>query len=249
MWETLTVFDYSRPSLRQCYDSIKGLVDPADSLEIVEEVERYRNLWRPETVRVVLLAESHVHTSKEDFLEWSYGKNPTYSGRLVRFVYCLGYGENLVKISSNPGTSQFWKILYSCLHRVPEKHAFAPILKSLTRDQDQRIANKILLLEQLKKAGVWLVDASIIGINGRDSDLKSRVVAESWDGYTGPLIERVDPRPRNIIVIGYGVAETLESRLKQLNIPTHKIPQPQGWRKPGYTQFYQECYEICSKFA
>ncbi len=110
-------------------------------------------------------------------------------------------------------------------------------------------ANKILLLQQLKRAGVWLVDASIIGINERDPSLKSRIVAESWDAYTGPSIEKLDPPPRGIIVIGYGVAKTLQNRLKRLNIPTHPIPQPQGWRKPGYTKFYRECFDICSKIA
>ncbi len=236
-------------SLRESYERIKQMVDNPESFEVVEQVETYRNLWKPVQVKVVLLAESHVYTSRKDFLKWSYGKNPTYRGRLVRFVYCLGYGENLVKISSNPGTPQFWKILYSCLHRVQGKRDFGPILKSLTRDKDRRVANKILLLQQLKKAGVWLVDASIIGINERDPNLKSGIVEVSWDAYTGPLIERLDPRPRSIIVIGYGVAKTLGSRLKRLNIPTHEIPQPQGWRKPGYVKFYQECFDICSKFA
>ena len=239
----------SRLSLKQCYDIIKGFVSSPDTWEVVQEVERYRNLWRPEKVKIVLLAESHVHTSKEDFLEWSYRKDPIHRGRLVRFVYCLGYGEKLVQIPSNPGTSQFWKILYGCLHRIREKDDFAPILKSLTHDQDQRIANKILLLQQLTKAGIWLVDASIIGINEKNSSLKSRIVAESWDRYTGPLIVSLNPQPKYIIVIGYGVAETLRTRLKRLNIPTHTIPQPQGWRKPGYVQFYGECFEICSKFA
>lgn len=236
-------------SLRQSYERIKQMVDSPESFKIVEQVETYRNFWKPEEVKVILLAESHVYTSQNDFLEWSYGKNPTYRGRLVRFVYCLGYGENLVKISSNPGTAQFWKLLYSCLHLATKKDAFAPILKSRTRDQDQRIANKIQLLQQLKRAGIWLVDASIIGINKRDPNLKSRVVAESWDAYTGPLIEGLDPRPQNIIVIGYGVAKTLQNSLKRLNITTHEIPQPQGWRKPGYGQFYQECFNICSKLA
>jgi hypothetical protein len=225
------------------------VIENPESFEVVEQVEIYRNLWKPDQVKVVLLAESHVQTAQEDFLEWSYGTNPTYHGRLVRFVYCLGYGENLVKISSNPGTSQFWKILYSCLHPTRMKDAFAPILKTHTREMNQRIANKILLLQQLKTAGVWLVDASIIGINGRDPILKGRVVAESWDAYTGPLIVRLDPRPRNIIIIGYGVAKTLHDRLRRLNIPTHEIPQPQGWRKPGYAQFYHECFEICSRSA
>jgi hypothetical protein len=235
-------------SLRESYERIKRMVDNPESFEVVEQVETYRNLWKPIQVNVVLLAESHVYTSQEDFLEWRYGKDPSYRGRLVRFVYCLGYGENLVKISSNPGTPQFWKILYSCLH-APEKDAFAPVLKSITRDKDRRIANKILLLQQLKRAGVWLVDASIIGINQSGANLKNRIVEASWDAYTGPLIERLDPRPRSIIVIGYGVAKILENRLKRLNIPTHEIPQPQGWRKPGYVRFYRECFDICSKFA
>src|SRR6266516_3342231 len=138
-------------SLREAYEKVKQILEDPDSYEVVEQVETYRNLWKPASVNVVLLAESHVHTNQDDFLEWSYGENPSYGGRLVRFVYCLGYGENLVKISSNPGTSQFWKILYSCLHRTSKKHDFGPILKSLTRDKDRRIANKILLLQQLKK--------------------------------------------------------------------------------------------------
>ena len=225
------------------------MVESPESFEVIEQVETYRSFWKPVRVNVVLLAESHVYTSQEDFLEWSYEENPIYHGRLVRFVYCLGYGENLVKISSNPGTPQFWKILYSCLHRTPEKDGFAPILKSRTRDRNSRIANKLLLLQELKRTGVWLVDASIIGINGRDSDLKRRIVTESWDLHTGPSIQSLDPRPRTIIVIGYGVARTLQDRLKRLNVPMHKIPQPQGWRKPGYTKFYQECFDICSKFA
>jgi hypothetical protein len=114
-------------SLRESYERIKEMIENPESFEVVEQVETYRNLWKPVQVNVVLLAESHVYTSQEDFREWSYGQNPTYHGRLVRFVYYLGYGENLVKISSNPGTPQFWKILCSCLH-APEKNVFAPIL-------------------------------------------------------------------------------------------------------------------------
>lgn len=243
----MTVADRSRPNLKQCYDTIKGTVDSADPLEVVEEVEKYRSLWRPETVKVVLLAESHVNTSKEDFLDWSYGKNPTYSGRLVRFVYCLGYGENLVKISSNPGTSQFWKILYSCVNDVSNGQGFAPILKSMTRDMDQRLQNKIDLLMKLKRVGIWLVDASIIGINKQLPEVKKRVLLGSWDGYTGPLLKEL--RPKHIIVIGKGVEKTLGSRIGELAIPYSVIPQPQGWRKPGYNRFYKECFESCSKYS
>ena len=242
----MTVFlDRPRLSLQQCYDTVKDLVTSTDSLEVIEEVEKYRKLWRPETVKVVLLAESHVHTTKEDSLEWSFGRNPTYGGRLVRFVYCLGYGENLVKISSNPGTSQFLKILYGCVNQVSDKMEFAPILKSMTRDRDQRLRNKIELLMKLKNAGIWLVDASIIGINEEAADVRKRVLLGSWDTYTGHL--RGELRPKQIIVVGIGVEKTLRHRLIELAIPYHPIPQPQGWRKLGYNRFYRECFELCSK--
>ncbi len=49
-------------NLKECYEGVKAL-DPdldIESFEIVEEVSRIRQYWRPETVRVVLLAESHV---------------------------------------------------------------------------------------------------------------------------------------------------------------------------------------------
>jgi len=243
----LTVFDHSRPSLKQCYDTIKGLVSSADTLEVVKEVEKYRNLWRPKTVKVILLAESHVHTSNDDFREWSFGRNPTYSGRLVRFVYCLGYGENLVKISSNPGTSQFWKILYSCVNEVSDKKDFAPILKSMTRDRDQRLRNKIDLLMKLKNAGIWLLDASIIGIDKEAATVRKTVLLGSWDTYTGLLLREL--RPRHIIVIGIGVGRTLKDRILDLATPYNVIPQPQGWRRPGYNRFYKECFELCAKFA
>jgi hypothetical protein len=59
--------------------------------------------------------------------------------------------------------------------------------ESLTRDKNRRIANKILLLQQLKRVGVWLVDASIVGINERDPNLKSRIVTASLGRIYGTL--------------------------------------------------------------
>ena len=220
------------------------MVKEPDTFEVVSQVEEYRNLWKPDRVKVVLLAESHVHTGQEDFVPWSWGKNPTYQGRVVRFVYCLGYGENLVKISSNPGTPQFWKILYSCLHRVSDNRDFTSILKS-TRDRDQRLRNKIDLLMSLKRAGIWLIDASIIGINEEAPGVKKTVLLGSWDSYTGPLLKELSPK--HIIVIGVTVEKALRSRLDRLDIPHSTIYQPQGWRKPGYNRFYKHFFETCSR--
>ncbi len=146
-------------SFEECYQGITDLRPRVlDTFEIVKEVERYREFWRPPKVRVVLLAESHVNTSHEDFVHyWSYGADPEYQGNFVRFVYCLANGEsNLVNIPSNKGMWQFWKILFSCLNEVSGNADFAPILKGSTSDFDRRMQNKIRLLLKLQEAGIWL---------------------------------------------------------------------------------------------
>src|SRR5438132_8158422 len=106
-------------TLGSCYEGVVKMGCDIDSYKVVEEVERYRQFWRPNRVRVVLLAESHVRTSEEDFnYHWSYGKSPLHQGNFVRFVYCLAYGERDVAcIPSNKGTWQFWLLLSSCLNR------------------------------------------------------------------------------------------------------------------------------------
>ena len=94
---TPTNFDGSSElDLRTCYDEIKkiALDQILDSFEVVKEVDRYRDFWKPQKPRIILLAESHVHTCDEDFAHrWSYPDDGTYHGNLVRFVYCLANGE------------------------------------------------------------------------------------------------------------------------------------------------------------
>ena len=61
-------------------------------------VERHRWAWKPENVRILLVAESHVYTSEEELalrvqrelLPVEARHAPT---EYVRLIYCLGYGE------------------------------------------------------------------------------------------------------------------------------------------------------------
>ena len=48
------------------YEINRILVNSVEPLEPVRLVETYRRYLKPESVRVVLLAESHVFTSDED---------------------------------------------------------------------------------------------------------------------------------------------------------------------------------------
>lgn len=235
--------------LRLSYHEIKRVApyQALDSFEVVEEVERYRNLWKPQKPRILLLGESHVHTRDQDFAHrWSYPEEGTYQGNLVRFVYCLANGErDLVNIPTNRGTWQYWKILSSCLSGVS---GFPTILKHSTPDFKRRIKNKIRLLKSLKESGIWLMDASIVGINGTSEPTKTNVLLQSWKNYTGPTVKSLSPTLKHIIVIGAGVERTIRNEIERLGIRHSVIPQPNARLTGGYpSKHYETCFEICSK--
>jgi hypothetical protein len=237
-------------NLRECYDGVKALSPSLDiePFEIVEEVARIRQFWRPEIVRVVLLAESHVYTHQEDFIHpWSI-QNPPYRGNLVRFVYCLAYGESSLapSVSHNSGTSQFWKIFFSCLHQISTNKDFGPIMRSTSTDE--RIASKISLLTDMKRAGVWLMDASVVGINRLENlTLRRRVLQNCWD-YTYSTLQELNPKPSHIIIIGCFVKRALKREIDSLGIKRVFLPQPQAHiAAPGYHQFYDVYYQVCSR--
>ncbi len=236
--------------LKECYDGISRLSasHDVDSLQVVEEVSRLRDQWRPEKIKFVLLAESHVRTSQEDFANHWHVPNTECGGRFVRFVYCLANGEQALVPSSsrNPGTSQFWKIFYSCLNRVSRNADFKPILRSTPFIP--RISNKIRLLSGLKSAGIWLTDASIVSVNHlKDPNIRKRVLQYSWDNYTWPIIASIRPTLRHVIVIGSLVGKVVKNQLESFHIANSHVPQPQAHLPmPGYFPFYKTFYEICS---
>ncbi len=236
--------------LRQCYDGIKGLTPnlDLDSYEVVEEVSRIRELWRPKKVRVVLLAESHVRTSQEDFANRWHVPDTEYRGNFVRFVYCLANGEKCLApgVSRNTGTLQFWKIFYGCLNRVRDSSDFAPIKHSTPNHE--RITNKIDLLMKMKQTGIWLVDASIVSVNNlKDVAVRKQILRYSWNNFTGPLVRSLSPDPKHIIVIGKMVGGILVDEIRAQGIDCANSPQPQARiRSPGYFPWYKTFYEKCS---
>ncbi len=234
-------------TIADCYGRVSRLIRDPDTLEVVQAVEGYREFWKPDKVRVVLLAESHVHTSNNDFERfWSYEGLPVLEGRFVRFVYCLAYGERLLAgLPSNRGTWQFWKVFYSCLNRVSGNSDFAPILRGWTPNFETRMNNKIRLLTDLSNEGIWLVDASIIAINGLDQKLKDEVTRICWNAQVGPMLDGLDPRPERILVIGSGVARTLSAEINKLGFSSNVIPQPQARDRGGYLRHFQTCFDFC----
>lgn len=246
-------------SIRKAYVLINKNVPQStqiDSLEVVKQVEEYRQFWKPEKVNVALLAESHVYTDNVDF-KIKLKKTildriiPNYPSRFVRFVYCLGYGENELLERTrterkNSGTPQFWKIFSSCIAEKENNLDFQRVLKRGTPSFPQRLQNKATILQQMKEKGIWLLDASIVGLYGnglkRGSSEYRTIIRLCWDNYVARIFENA--HPEYVIVIGKGVEKALMSRLK---LPYEVIDLPQA-HLSSHKQMenYKRYNEICN---
>ncbi|MBX3669985.1 MAG: hypothetical protein KF778_16410 [Rhodocyclaceae bacterium] len=224
--------------LTTCYQELAAIVSgDLEPLEAAKCVESHRLCWRPEVVHTVLLAESHVYTPAHELSEMT-GPHNLATRPLpkvfARFVYCLGYGEPEFAGPDAPrtvGTPQYWKLFASCAAPgLPE--AFAPVLKGSNRRFLERIRAKLLLLERLRSLGVWLVDASAVGLYATGGDRihqaeYEKVLRCCWRNYSGKLVR--EATPHSVVVIGKAVARVLHRELSGLpGITVHCVPQPQA---------------------
>ena len=253
-------------SIEKTYEIIKNCIQSnIDSLNVVKQVEEYRQFWKPELTNVILLAESHVYTDERDF-EVKCNKHvlnsfiPNYPIHYVRFVYCLGYGENDIlnqHLGDNRGTPQYWKIFCSCVAENDKDLGFQKILKTET-SLTQRLRNKVNILQEMQKKGIWLLDASIVGIYRAigDYETKEKIIKTCWDEHIRNVI--IDCHPKHIIVIGKGkksVEDILHWRLEQLRvsmgISSSALPQPQGIRRSSEEQLdnFRKYQRICSRYC
>ena len=248
--------------LRACYDKLSARLEregiKAEPWESVKLVEEYRQYWRPKNVRIILLAESHVYTPDEERKFKLYPRKdlPNYPQDYARFIYCLAHGDNHL-ISPHPadidpppnvaGAPQFWQLFYSCENYVNRNDPVAPIFQDGNPDNEERIQNKINLLNSLRERGIWLVDTSIMALynKGKKPPYKTMIKAlqTSWDKYTGQIVEEANSA--HIIVIGTGVGNALRKRLPDnrtvIPAPGSRLPKKQffnNWRK-----YYDLCQE------
>lgn len=209
-------------SLRHCYNEIRRIHNQnLEPFESVELVSYYRQYWKPDNVRIILLAESHVFTSDDDrrITLLQLPDLPEYPTEYAKFVYCLAYGERHltenVNHPANDGTPQYWKLFYSCIHRIVGDDDFHSVL-SVT-PYPERLNNKIELLKTMKRKGIWLVDASIVALygNGRlyDETTDEQIIRTSWACYVGEVVRFA--KPEHIICIGKGVARVLENGIRK----------------------------------
>lgn len=241
-------------TLKETYEEIRKFSkEKIENFGTIKSVQEHRNFWKPKKVKILLLAESHVYTFKEENkIEIDYSKNTSYLNipkKFVRLVYCLGYGERkLSNIRHNFGTPQFWKIFASCVNKDFNSE-FKKILISKTPNLKERINNKISLLKNLKEKGIWLVDASIVALyhkNEKPSQkTMKKIINISWEKYISQTIK--ESYPEKIIVIGKNVANILSKKLKETKIPFYIQPQPQArMSKENIEKTFKKYYSLCN---
>ncbi len=82
--------------------------------------------------------------------------------------------------------------------RYQSSRRLFPDQKTRTKSLVRRINNKINLLQRMKEEGVWLVDASIIGIDNKHkpkNGIYEDVIEYSWNDYIGQIVARSSPLP------------------------------------------------------
>jgi hypothetical protein len=89
---------YHLSTLHEGYLQLKILGEEyPEPFEVVDAVEKYRSYWKPNKIRVRLVAGSHVHTTRQELqipLVDLSTSLPDFPNNFVRFIYCLGYGES-----------------------------------------------------------------------------------------------------------------------------------------------------------
>jgi hypothetical protein len=208
----------------------------ANSIEPIAsamEVEQLRNAWKPDEVRVVLLAESHVWTSLRE-LKCRVQVHGQLDTSYARFVYCLGYGEPSVLnsvVEKNQGTPQYWRLFHDCLLGP------ANSIDHLTRreqNSDRRIQAKFDLLCQMRRRGLWLMDASVSAlyhrgkklVNGNDYDNALRI---SWENHIAKELDECSPV--GVLIVGKAVANVLAGFINEVlpSAVVDVISQPNAW--------------------
>ena len=223
--------------VRHCWEIRGPLVQ--DSEDYLKAISSWREAWRPERIRVLLVAESHVAEASGDshacvrvpqaVLEATgvSGLPDTYA----RLVYCLGYGLDSVcdpiPEFPNPGTV-FWEIF----ERLASGH---PLLMDGAQPRSP-VHRRILVLQALRERGIWLVDASVValyhpsGIKLFGPSMRKTIIQQSYQQFVWPSVEA--DKPEAIWVIGKEVGKALRKRPEIDQV--HVISQPGDRRREEY---------------
>ena len=157
-----------------------------EDLSSVRLAKEYYDHWKPDEVRAIVLAESHVFTAPEeqaakrlsDAAFERLRRDHGYDGPrgYVRLVNCLGYGEQALCAdgrAADRGSTQFWQLLAACSRELAPATPATPVvgpggqlsdvLKLGSPRLADRLAAKFRVMRALKARGIWLLDTCVVG--------------------------------------------------------------------------------------
>ncbi len=200
---------------------MRALGAEPESSTYLERVRAWREAWRPERVRVLLVAESHVAEQAGDIAvtvclpNRSHAEPPLPDG-YCRLVYCLGYGEPALcsprSPTGNAGTWQYWDLLGAAASAC-NREVSPSMPRRAMSDLRARLEWKLRVLATLREAGIWLEDASVIALyspGGRrltSGAAYDQIVRTSFANFVWPSVAR--DAPEQIWIIGRGVGRAL----------------------------------------
>jgi hypothetical protein len=258
-WTSQSSLSHDIPTvmgLELAYSGARDFIgwEQAECLQAAVEVAKLRLAWRPERVRVVLLAESHVWTSRDELRSRVNQPDGKETG-FARFVYCLGYGEPcLVKpeVRPNTGTSQFWILFHDTVYGPNTPHT--PLMKSGEKDWHKRTQNKLNLLEKMQSAGIWLVDASITALVRNNTKLARgvnfrAVLRACWESHIGDVV--CGCAPSAVLIVGKGVESAIGDRVRHdlgRGVEVGTINQPNAHMSgKAVTRNRCACFDLCRR--
>jgi hypothetical protein len=239
--------------LKCAYDQASEIIGPgAECFDVAELVERIRWRWRPDKVRVVLLAESHGWTSRDEMKSRVRQPDGTETC-FARFVYCLGCGEPqlvspCVERNRTNISLQFWKLLHDtvCGPTVPYTWL-------TEKNCQERVGNKFDLLRKMRAAGVWLVDASITALFRKLEKLEKvkkdyrSVLKACWTSHVREVLYGCEPSA--VVIVGKDVYDAIGGDVRKAlggSIKIDYIYQPQAHlSKQARDDDRRKCFELC----
>lgn len=240
--------------LESAYAKFRDRLGPerSECFEAALVVEQLRSLWRPDRVRIVLLAESHVWTSREEAASRVLHPDGDVTG-FARFIYCLGGGEPTLvtpAVFPNHGATQNWKLLHDTVRGPNQSHA--GVMKGGEINAAKRIENKLELLDAVRQAGIWLVDASISALYRAGNRLAAGGVYDGllhdcWTSYVGGII--CASAPRRVVVIGKQVDVAIGTMLRHdlgAGVDVKVVHQPNArMTTVQLARYRQQIFDIC----
>jgi len=198
-----------------------------EPVEVAIAVEEHRWFWKPETVRLILVAESHVYTTEHDFsyhldvdkmkslldgTHFVQGHNqPAPIREYVGLIYCLAYGDKTLLLpDSNPEIQHDDGTRKLSARGTPQY--WGQVFSPLAGVTSLGFEWKIKILEGLYRKGIWLLDASVHAIyrgEGKKVKDKDQLHVQWWDGYGKHIMQ--PGNQAHVWVIGKGVYKALTS--------------------------------------